>query len=141
MSPDLGVARMGEANTVPEAILFPVAVAVFYVWQVVAWIAARGRWERHYAGWPVSKRPRQPRFMDGVTRGLGGLLLTGLPFLSGAALLFATLVFVAVPLAHAFGLLGGLSAGAVVFAGVSVLFGKALGRFHRQSRPGASHTP
>lgn len=141
---------MGEANTVSGAVLFPVVIAAFYVWQVVAWVAARGRWERLYAEVPLLRRPRQPCFMDGVTwrlgcllqdgacflRALGRLLLTALPVLSGGALLVAVLTVVAVPLVPAYGLLGGLLAGAVVFAGVSVPFIKAMDRLsHPPSAP------
>ncbi len=64
-------------------------------------------------------------------RRLVNLLVDMLPFIGSGALLIAVLTVVAVPLVPAYGLLGGLLAGAVVFAGVSVPFIKAMGRLSR----------
>lgn len=121
----------------PWMVLLPLATVGFWVWHLMAWIIARGRWayQSQEGSAPLSGMTR-PRFMGTlamllahcimdlteVLTALGGLFLIALPMLMGCALLLAVLSIVVVPLAGEIGLVAELLAGAVVFGGVSVPF-------------------
>lgn len=99
-------------------LLIPLAVVLFWAWQLCAWTLAFGRWQR--MGGP------KPVFMGNVTLSLAELLLdlghvvrAVLPFLAAGAFLIWTIASVAV-LARDIGWIGAVVAGIVVYLGVTM---------------------
>ncbi len=109
-----------ELSAVDEARLVALASSGFLAWQVAAWVVARGQWSRRRER-GGSEEP--PAFMARTAEVLTDVLLlaaVALPAIFGAAALLYALLWIAIPLGHAYGWWAGAAGSAATFLALAV---------------------